>query len=110
MAMHMLAQVGADVQQQAQSWYEWLSEDSTGRLVGIGLLAVVGIIALVILYKSTKWAAARSGLFIGLAAAAAVLYFGSIWLFNLGPLGWVVAGAIAFFMLLGAALFMTHTK
>lgn len=110
MWMHTLAQAGTNVQQQAQGWYDWLSTDDTGRIVGAGVLAVVGLIAVIIVIKSLKWASARSGMFIGIAVALAVLYFGSIMLFNLGPLGWIAAGIIAFGMFIGIALFMTHSR
>lgn len=93
-----------------RSYVDWVLKDPAGQKVGLLIAVVVGLVLLIIIFKTMRWAAARANVFIGLSILAAGLYYGSILIFNLGPVGWAVAGIVIFGMFLGAALFLTQGK
>lgn len=93
-----------------QTYVDWVLKDPAGQKVGLLIAVVAGLAVLIVAVKMMSWAAARANVFIGLAILAAGLYYGSILIFNLGPVGWAVAGLVIFGMFLGAALFLTQGK
>jgi len=86
----------------------WLTQDPIGRWVGIAIVGLVTAVALVVFFKSFRWAAARWKTFVALAIALAAAYLGAIYVFNLGPTGWIVGGFVAFALFIGAALAATQ--
>jgi hypothetical protein len=96
--------------EQVQQWLQWLTKDPTGRIVGIAAVSVLGVIALVVLFRTTRWAFARKKAFIGGALAVALLYYAAVYVLNLGPLGWGVGLLIAFACFVAFALYMTRAS
>ena len=109
----LLAQPAARLQRDARRATDeatrWLTEDPTGQVVGVAGVVVVTAIALFVFFRSFRWAAARWKTFVGLAAALALGYLGVVYVLNLGPIGWLVAGVVALSMFLGFALFSTQS-
>ena len=88
----------------------WIRYDPVGQKVALAAIVIVGLIAIIVAVNSIRWAAARAGLLIGLAILAALVFYGSVLLFHLGPVGWIAAAVIAFGMFLGLALFLTVAR
>ena len=88
---------------------EWFTTDPVGQKVGLGVVVVVALIVLYFVLRSMRWAAARWKSMLGLAVVLALVYYGVVFVFNLGFIGWIVAGMVAFGAFLGIALMMTHT-
>ncbi len=86
----------------------WLTENPLGQLVGVAVVAAVTVVALLVLFRTSRWAAARWKAFAAVAVALAAGYVGVVYLMDLGPTGWLVAGFVAFSLFLGFALFSTR--
>lgn len=88
----------------------WFTQDPLGQKVALGGAVVVGLIVLYFVLRSMRWAAARWKTFLGLAAVIALLYYAAVFVFGLGPMGWIIAGMVAFGAFMGIALMLTHTR
>jgi hypothetical protein len=90
-------------------WVNWLTEDPTGRIVALCVLTAVALVVLYFVLRSVRWLAARWKPLFGAAVAIALVYVGAMWMLELGPMAWIVAGVIGLGGLFGIALFLTHS-
>lgn len=89
---------------------QWFIEDPTGRMIAGAVVVVIAMIVLVIVVRSLKWAAARKGQIIWGAVIVAGLYWGAVTIIGGGLMVWIIAGLLAFALLLFFALFLTHAN
>jgi len=86
----------------------YLTEDPVGRIVGGAIAIVIIALLLVIFFKTFRWAAARWKMLTGIAILLGLGYLGAMYLFDMGPIGWLIGGAVGLGLFLGFALFMTQ--
>ena len=105
--MWLLAQ-SQDVNESVEQGINWLTQDPTGRIVGIAIGAVVLVFVLLIFFKMFKWAAARWKMFTGVAILIAGVVYGLTYVMQMGIAGFVIMAAIGFGAFLGFALYATQ--
>lgn len=104
---HHLAQT-QQVNQSVQQSLDWLTQDPTGRLVGIAIGAVITAIVLLIFFRMFKWAAARWKTFTALAIVLGGAVYGTTYLLDMGLFGLLILGALGMGLFFGLALFLTQ--
>ena len=111
-AAPVLAQQAAQLQRRGQraveGALEYLTRDPTGRWVGGALVVLLAVLALLGFFGVCRWAIPRWRRFVAAAAVLVGGYFAVVYILNLGPTGWLVAGFVAFSLFLGFALFSTR--
>lgn len=103
----LLAQI-EDVNQAAQEGIDWLTQDPTGRIVGVAAGVVVVGVALFVFFKMFKWAAARWKMLTAVAIAIAAAVYGVTFLLDMGLTGFLILGGLGFGAFFGFALFATQ--
>lgn len=86
----------------------WLTQDPVGQKVALGLGVVAAMVALYFVLRSLRWAAARWKPLFGGALVIAGLFYGGMVVFNMGPLAWIGAGAMALIAFCCFALIITQ--
>ena len=105
--MWLLAQ-SQDVNESVEQGINWLTQDPTGRIVGIAIGAVVLVFVLLIFFKMFKWAAARWKMLTGVAILIAAGVYGLAFVAQMGVMGFAVLAVVGFGMFLGFALYATQ--
>lgn len=86
---------------------QWFMNDPTGRMVGIAIAVLVGLVALYYVLGIMKWASGRiKELMLGAAVIGAGVWASQF--VHLSLTGWIVVAFVAFCMFVGWALFLTH--
>jgi len=80
---------------------EWFRNDPTGQKVALGILVVVGLVALYVGNKLMTWSAGKLAVPIMYGLVLVGAYFAINFFVNLGTMGWIVAALMA-----GGALVM----
>jgi len=107
--MHHLYALAQVTNQIPKGWMEWLTEDTVGRMVGVGLLVVAGIAALYVVILSVNTLRVHAKKLI----IAGIVIGGGVWavqFFDPSVTTWFIIGFIAFGALVGYALVLTHAK
>ena len=94
--------------EQLSGLWQWVTEDPTGRAIGLGVGVVAALILLLILLKTMKWAAARWKMLFGIAVLLGAAFYGAMMVLEMGPVAWVVGGFIVLGGFMGFALFLTQ--
>lgn len=105
--MTTFAQVD-QVNRSVQDGVDYLTQDPTGRWIGVAVGVVVLAVVLLVFFKMFKWAAARWKMLTGVAILLAAAVYGVTFLMDMGVTGLVTLGVIAFGMFFGFALFATQ--
>lgn len=87
---------------------DWATQDPIGRMVALGVGVVVALLAILVLLRSMKWAAARWKMLFGVAVALAVLFYAGMSILQMGPTAWIITGFVLLGGFFGFALFMTQ--
>ncbi|MBI1371722.1 MAG: hypothetical protein GC159_03035 [Phycisphaera sp.] len=92
-----------------KGWMQWLTEDTLGKMVGIGLLVVVALAALYVVFLTVNTLRVHAKKLI----VAAAIIGGGVWavqFFQPSGMTWFIIGFMAFGALVGYALMLTHAK